>query len=314
MGLHDRTYMRGDDAPPGLRPDRGWPISATIALIVANVAIFLFQLVALNVWGLQWIRPPTDASPGFGPVDAVTYYGHFSTEKVIFGIEFWRFITFQFLHGGWMHLIFNMFGLFMFGRLVEDQLGPKKFLAFYLVCGIFGGLLYLLLNFLGGVLRLGLPLVLAGDPATPLVGASAGVFGIVIACAYISPNTVVQLIFPPIPMKMKTFAYGFVALALVMLLIGSNNAGGEAAHLGGAIAGFYFIRNTHHLIDFFDVLGDSRKPKGPKGRRGRPRVHGGVSQQEVDRVLDKVKVAGIDSLTDKERETLHHATARQRRG
>jgi len=311
MGLHDRDYMQGDQAPRGLRPTGGWPISATWALIIANTAIFVFQLVALNIWGLRWIRPPTDEAPGFGTVDMVTLYGHFSTQEVIFGVEFWRFLTFQFLHGGWMHLIFNMFGLFMFGRLVEDQLGPKKFLAFYLVCGIFGGLLYLVLNFLGGVLGLSLPLVLAGDPATPLVGASAGVFGIVIACAYISPNTVVQLLFPPIPLKMKTFAYGFVALAFIMLLTGSRNAGGEAAHLGGAIAGFYFIRNTHHLIDFFDVLGDSRKPKPSKGR---PRIRGGPSQQEVDRVLDKVKAAGIDSLTDREKESLRHATDRQRRG
>lgn len=309
MGLHDRTYMRGDQAPPGLQPGRsgGWPVSATIGLIIANVAIFLLQIVMMNAVGLKAIN-------GVWPVDPVTYYGHFSTAEVIFGIEFWRFLTFQFIHGGWLHLGFNMFGLFMFGRLVEDQLGPKKFLAFYLVCGIFGGLLYLLLNLLGGVLGLNLPFVLPGNPAVPLVGASAGVYGVVVACAYIAPDSEVQLIFPPIPLKMKWFAYGFVALAFVALVSGSSNAGGEAAHLGGAIAGFYFIRNTHHLIDFFDVLGDSRKPKPPK-RGGRPRGRApSVSQQEVDRVLDKVQASGLGSLTDAEKAVLRQATDRQRRG
>ncbi|MEQ8316904.1 MAG: rhomboid family intramembrane serine protease [Phycisphaerales bacterium] len=298
MGLHDRTYMRGDQAPPGLRPGRsgGLPFSMCTLLIAVNVIIHLIAYVAPGVWA------------------AFFTWGHFSTTEAIFQLGFWRFLTFQFLHGSFIHLAFNMMGIWFLGRLVEDQLGPKKFLAFYLVCGIFGGLMYLLLNLLGGVLGLQVPGLLMNDPATPLIGASAGVFGVVMACAYIAPNSTVQLLFPPIPMKMKFFAYGFVALALVMLLIGSNNAGGEAAHLGGAIAGFYFIRNTHHLIDFFDVLGDSRKPKPPK-RGGRPRGRApSVSQREVDRVLDKVQASGLGSLTDAEKAVLRQATDRQRRG
>ncbi|MEO1279959.1 MAG: rhomboid family intramembrane serine protease, partial [Planctomycetota bacterium] len=158
------------------------------------------------------------------------------------------------------------------------------------------------------------PLLLPNNPATPLIGASAGVYGVVMACAYIAPNATIQLLFPPIPMKMKTFAYGFVALAFVLLLFGTSNAGGQAAHLGGAVAGFFFIRNTHLLIDFFDVLGDSRKPKQPKGPR-RPRGGGGgVSKDEVDAVLAKVQATGLGSLSDREREILRDATERQRRG
>ncbi len=298
MGLHDRTYMRGDQAPPGLRPGRtgGLPFSMCTMLIAINVIIHLIWYVAPDVW------------------QALFTWGHFSTTEAIFRLGFWRFITFQFLHGSLIHLAFNMMGIWFLGRLVEDQLGPKKFLAFYLVCGIFGGLMYLLLNLLGGVIGFQIPGLLMNDPATPLIGASAGVFGVVMACAYIAPNSTVQLLFPPIPMKMKVFAYGFVALALLMLLLGSRNAGGEAAHLGGAIAGFYFIRNTHHLIDFFDVLGDSRKPKPPK-RGGGPRARGpSVSQQEVDRVLEKVQASGLGSLNDAEKAVLRQATDRQRRG
>lgn len=288
--------MQGDNAPPGLRPARGGglPFSMSTMIIAVNVIIELIRYVAPGVWL------------------AMFDWGHFSTTKAIYGVEFWRFLTFQFLHAHLVHLAFNMLGIWFLGRLVEDQLGPKKYLAFYLVCGIFGGLMYLLLNFLGGVIGISLPGLLMNDPATPLIGASAGVFGVVMACAYIAPNAVVQLIFPPIPMKMKTFAYGFVALALVMLLIGTRNAGGEAAHLGGAIAGFYFIRNTHHLIDFFDVFGDSRKPKRPRASK-RPRG-GTISQREIDRVLEKVSATGLGSLTAREREVLRSATDRQRRG
>ena len=288
--------MQGDNAPPGLRPARmgGLPFSMSTLLIAINVIIELFRYVAPGVWL------------------AMAEYGHFSTAKAIFGIEFWRFLTFQFLHANLIHLAFNMLGIWFLGRLVEDQLGPKKYLAFYLVCGIFGAVMYLLLNLLGNVMGLRIPGLLMNDPATPLIGASAGVFGVVMACAYIAPNATVQLLFPPIPMKMKTFAYGFVALALVMLLLGTNNAGGEAAHLGGAIAGFFFIRNTHLLIDFFDVLGDSRKPKMP--RPSKSQGGGGIGQQEVDRVLDKVQASGLGSLSAREREILRNATERQRRG
>lgn len=308
MGLHDRDYMQAENGPPGLRPKRAGrlPISMSMMLIIANVVVFIGQIVAQTIAGGSRMIPP-----GI-PIDPVAFYGHFSTTEAIWpNLEFWRFLTFQFLHGSWHHLLMNMLGIFFLGGIVEEQLGPKKYLAFYLVCGIFGALMYLLLNLLGGVIGIDFPFLLPNHPATPLVGASAGVFGVVMACAYIAPNEVMQLIFPPIPIRMKILAYGFVGVSVVMLFLGSSNAGGEAAHIGGAIAGFYFIRNTHHLIDFFDVFGDSRKPKPPKGR---PRMRGGPSQQEVDRVLDKVKAAGVDSLTDKEKETLHNATARQRRG
>ncbi len=298
MGLHDRAYMQGENGPRGLRPGGGssLPFSMSTLLIAINVIIELFKYVAPGVWSILF------------------QYGHFSTAEAIYGIEFWRFLSFQFLHANLMHLAFNMMGIWFLGRLVEDQLGPKKYLAFYLVCGIFGGVMYLVLNFLGSVVGINFPLLLPNDPATPLIGASAGVYGVVMACAYIAPNATIQLLFPPIPMKMKTFAYGFVALAFVLLLFGTRNAGGQAAHLGGAIAGFFFIRNTHLLIDFFDVLGDSRKPKQPKGPR-RPRGGGGgVSKDEVDAVLAKVQATGLGSLSDREREILRDATERQRRG
>jgi membrane associated rhomboid family serine protease len=140
-------------------------------------------------------------------------WGHFSTALGFFGLQLWRFITFQFLHAGPTHLLFNMFGLWVFGGMVEQYLGSRRYLAFYLTCGIFGAVCYLILNFLGNLFP-GTATVLLNDSIhTPLVGASAGVFGVILACAYIAPNAMVMLIFPPVPLKLKWLAYAYVAFA-----------------------------------------------------------------------------------------------------
>lgn len=256
------------------------------------------------------VRPPLDA------------LGHFSTQKAFLEMQVWRFVTFQFLHANIYHIFFNMFGLYIFGGVVERYLGSRRYLAYYLVTGIFGGVLYLILNLLGFVVARAfgvssVPGLLLYQTTVPLVGASAGVFGVIMACAKIEPDSVVQMIFPPVSLRMKTLAYGFVGLALFNLLFTGKNAGGEAAHIGGAIAGFYFIRNSHLLADFFDVLSDSRKPSKP----GKPPRSGwswlrasapAVPSSEVDRILAKVRESGISSLTEKEKKILADDTNRLR--
>lgn len=281
------------------------------------------------------VRTVVDASTGhvinFGVyriMDPLTAYGHFSTNKILgseredrrwrLDLQVWRLITFQFLHAGVAHLAFNMLGLYFFGGIVEQQLGSRRYLAFYLVCGIFGGIGYLVLNGLGvaagamGASRV--PFLLIQDPGMPLVGASAGVFGVIMACAYIAPDLRVQLIFPPIPMRLKTMAYAYVVIAAANLFLGGRNAGGDAAHLGGAIAGFFFIRNAHLLRDFFDVWSDSRRPRArrPALRLATPEPEtGDPMEREVDRILDKVRAFGSESLSESEKQTLRRATARR---
>lgn len=239
-------------------------------------------------------------------MDPIKAFGFFSTATGFMKLEVWRLVTFQFLHANLTHLLFNMFGLFIFGGVVEQYLGRKRYLAYYLVCGIFGGLTYLMLNLLG-FFGIKIPFVLINDVHTPLVGASAGVFGVIIACAYIIPNSVVQLIFPPIPLKMKWLAYGYVALAAFNLFRSGQNAGGDAAHVGGALAGYFFIRNSHLLRDFFDVFKDSRKEPG--GLRSKRVI---TETGEVDRVLDKVKEKGVGSLSEKEKRILQQETKKRR--
>ncbi len=227
---------------------------------------------------------------------------YMSTDHAIWGLHYWRFIGFQFLHANFQHLLFNMIGLFFFGPLVEQYLGGKRYLAFYLLCGIFGAILYLILNLGGYMFAEAIPGLLFNDTATPLVGASAGVFGVLLAGAFLAPNVRVLLFFI-IPMRLSTMAYGLVLLALFTVFFGRDNAGGEAAHLGGAAAGWYFIRNPHHLNGFFDFLGKA----DPTSKHFALRVNG-TKQADIDRILDKIHKKGLNSLSNKEKKILHDAS------
>jgi len=304
MGIYDRDYERGSAREGGALSLRMFSFNTWI--IIINAAVFV--LMAL--------------SPRLAQV--LFDYGNFSTFSLVPRLQVWRLITFQFLHAGILHIFFNMFGLWVFGGMVERHLGFKKYGAFYLMCGICGALMYLILNGLG-LLAVKLfnvqsaPFLLIINHTTPLVGASAGVFGVIVACAYIAPNAIVQLIFPPVPLRLKVMAYAYVGIAAFNLVVGGDNKGGDAAHIGGAIAGYFFIRNSHLLLDFFDVFGDSR-PKGPKPRVApaarRTPLFGGAkapSSAEIDRVLDKVRNEGLASLSEGERRMLRDATEAQRR-
>lgn len=232
-------------------------------------------------------------------------WGHFSTGKAFLELQVWRFVTFQFLHANLTHLLFNMLGLWFVGWLVEEYLGRRRYLAFYLTCGIFGAVSYLALNFIGYLVKLGgvapglmdsIPALLFDDIYTPLVGASAGVFGVLMAAAFIAPTSIVD-VFLIIPMKMRTAVYLFLAFAALNLLRVGQNAGGDAAHVGGAIAGYYFIRHMHLLRDFFDFVG------APRERTRRE------ASAETDRILDKIRREGMASLTDAEKRELQRSTA-----
>jgi hypothetical protein len=199
-----------------------------------------------------------------------------------------------------------MIGLYFFGPLVEHYLGGKRFLAFYLLCGIFGAVLYLILNLGGYVFGDNVPGLLFNDTSTPLVGASAGVFGILLAGAFLAPKVKV-LVFFIIPMKLSTMAYLLVCFAVFTVIFGKNNAGGEAAHLGGAAAGWYFIRNPHHLNGFFDFLGKADPTSKHFAWKDR-----GTSQRDIDRILDKIHKKGLNSLSTKEKKILHEASRKGR--
>lgn len=222
------------------------------------------------------------------------------------GFEFWRLLGYMFLHADATHLFFNMLGLYFFGAVVEHHLGRKRYLAFYLLCGIFGALLYMMLN-LGGIAAgsfgWSIPGLLPNSPYAPLIGASAGVFGVIMAGAYLIPNEIVYLFFV-LPMRLATLAYGLIVVAVATVLLNGSNAGGEAAHLGGAIAGAWFIRRPHQLHGFFDLLGRA-DPTSRSNRARKARRSGTLGEQaELDRLLAKVRERGLGGLTEAERRRL----------
>lgn len=238
---------------------------------------------------------------------------HFSTKRVIGGAELWRLVGFQFLHADLFHLLFNMIALYFFGPLIERVLGGKRYLAFYLLCGVAGGLMYLVLNLAGYVWvgSMGLPAIpglLFNATGTPLIGASAGVFGVLVGGAFLAPNVMV-LVFFILPMRLATMAWILIIISVVSIFFGTDNAGGEAAHLGGAIAGFGFIRHPDRLHRFFDWLGrfdpTSRHFRSkPVGAATKPRT------DEIDRILAKISRDGLQSLTAREKKLLQEASRR----
>jgi len=238
---------------------------------------------------------------------------HFSTKKVIGGAELWRLIGFQFLHADLFHLLFNMIALYFFGPLIERVLGGKRYLAFYLLCGVAGGLMYLILNLAGYVWvgSLGLPALpglLFNATGTPLIGASAGVFGVLVGGAFLAPNVMV-LVFFIIPMRLATMAWVLIIISVLSIFIGTDNAGGEAAHLGGAIAGFGFIRHPERLHRFFDWLGRF-DPTSRHFRSKSALVAGTPRTDEIDRILAKISRDGLRSLTAREKKLLQEASRR----
>ncbi|MGH7176401.1 MAG: rhomboid family intramembrane serine protease [Tepidisphaeraceae bacterium] len=232
MGIYDRDYYR--TPPPQVGAFQMWTV--TTWLIVINVAVYivnsLIGSIVVDEYGQRYLVHP------------LFDLGYFSVATALARFQIWRFLTFQFLHGGLTHLLFNMFSLYFFGPLIEAYLGRRRFLAFYLLCGIGGPILYVILWAIG---------ILGSSEYVPLVGASAGIFGVLIAAAQVAPNATV-LIYGAIPARLRTLAWILLAVAVFTVFSygqsGRGNAGGEAAHLGGAAVGFLLIRKPQVLNVF----------------------------------------------------------------
>jgi membrane associated rhomboid family serine protease len=216
-----RMRLAGDwngPPPPLSRRMRWW--SATQWLIAVNVAAFVAQILG---------------------GDAVTDHATFSIDAALFGLQLWRWVSSAFVHADPTHLIVNMIALWAFGPTVEARLGKPRFVAFYLLSGLGGVLGYLLLwrtSFLDVT------------PSTELLGASGCIFGLVAAAAHLSPNRRIRWIFPPVEMRFITVCWIYVGWAVLNVAKHGPNAGGDAAHLGGAAVGFVLVRN----LSWFSAL------------------------------------------------------------
>lgn len=148
----------------------------------------------------------------------------------------WQLLTFQVLHAGPGHLIFNMLWFFMLGQIVEPMLGKRRFITLYIAGGIAGGLTFLLFQ-----------LIVPQFEEGTLVGASAGILAIMSAAVCIAPRMIIRFWFPPVGIQLWVLFVAVIILALLTLRIGGWNSGGEAAHLGGAVAGLALYKNRRLL-------------------------------------------------------------------
>jgi len=292
MSWRDRDYNQ--DGFSGSRGGFGGRLgggSVVTWLLGINCVVFLLDGVLSS--GVR----TSGASP--------TYWGNFNVAQGLYGLQLWRWVTYQFLHHGFMHILFNMIGLYFFGPMLERWWGSRRFLAFYLLCGVSGAAVMTLLSFIPGLILVG--------PHTTLVGASGSLFGILAGAAVLFPHQRVMLLIPPIPMTMRTMALLFMGLAFLSVMAGTPNAGGQATHLGGALLGFVLVKNARWL-DWADRFSPSAIQHGVnKGRFERKRKRELADRAEVDRILDKVRDKGLASLTRKEKRVLNEATERQKR-
>lgn len=220
----------------------------------------------------------------------------------------WSMLSYAFLHGSFLHLLFNMLGLFMFGPPVEGRLGGTRFIRLYFIAALGGAALSLAFAAISG-------------PGI-IIGASAAVFGVMLAFVLEWPNAPI-LVFPlPVPVRAKWLVVFIAAMSLVAGLTGAERGVAHLAHLGGFAAALLYLRGTS-LLRF-------ARRQAPQGRASAVLVHqsGAVEGRvlpfgppqrhgtdmgtlaEVDRVLDKISAGGLSSLTPDERRFLDDISKR----
>lgn len=236
-----------------------------VALLVANAGMFL----------LQMLFPQVTRYLAFYPWEVLRHP--------------WTPITYMFLHGGFMHILFNMWALYLFGPRVEERLGSQRFLGLYFVSGLTGALLSFL------------------TPQAGVIGASGAVFGVFFAFAKFWPRAQI-FIWGILPVEARTLV---VVGTVLSLWLGYTGGGGVAhfAHLGGYVGAWIFLRlaERYSPAAVFKARAapvqkktvsqhDVSRWRSIRGRELHP-----VNREELDRILDKISTSGLDSLTTQER-------------
>lgn len=248
--------------------------------------------------------------------------------------KIYQFITYQFMHGGWWHLFFNMWSLMIFGNAVEQQVGTKRFVWYYLLCGIGAALVNQAMSWMGII-----------SPAQ-LVGASGAIYGVMAAAAFFFPNAKLFIIPIPFPIKLK-YLVGFYTLVEMYIGITSIDRVAHFAHLGGILVGAIILfiwkmqakqqkqrgyyryssstKDSHYDKDegmwakMKKGFGGKRTPKMrvTNVRETNYADHQYNEQkrqnnEEIDRILDKIRKNGYQNLSDSEKATLFNASKAMR--
>jgi membrane associated rhomboid family serine protease len=272
-------------------------------LLIINLAVFFIQVITQNIVVGGSILENT----------IIRYFGLIPFNS-IYSFFPWQLITYQFLHGGFSHIFFNMLMLWMFGMEIENIMGSTKFLVFYLIAGVGGGLLQLLLGGSGG----------------PIIGASGAVFGVMVAFAMYFPNRLIYIYFL-LPVKAK---YMIVFLMVIEFMsVGNTDFTAHLAHLGGAIVGFSFIMlDRQRNFNFDNILNKFKSSKtfneNPFGKKSsgfsfgkrdveeadfyeinsKSKSDDKIDQEVIDQILDKISKSGYQNLTEKEKKILFEAS------
>ncbi len=271
--------------------------SALTRLIYINLGVFLlikllgviFYLGGIPFYLVEWLSVPSNPE--------------------ILLQRFWTPVTYMFLHSGFLHLLFNILGLYWFGKLFLYRFEGDKLLSVYLLGGLSGALLYVLaFNIFPAFVSVN----------AILLGASASVFAILVAIAVYDPQREIHLFFIG-RFPLKYIAAFYVVLSIIG--ISASNPGGNLAHLGGAAWGWFYIAQLRKgkdrgsgLVAFIDKIGDWFKPKerlkvtfkqqAPPRDDYEYNRQQNIQQEEINRILDKIAQSGYESLTKKEKEIL----------
>ena len=255
--------------------------------------------------------------------------------------HFYQLFTYMFMHGGWSHLFVNMFALWMFGCVVENTWGGKKFLFYYIVCGVGAGLMQEGAQFINYAMEgmaaynnvhtadgLYMPMAQFLNSWTT-VGASGAIYAILLAFGMLYPEERIFIIPIPFPIKAKWFVLFYVAVELFSAMSTSNDGVAHCAHLGGMLFGYLLIKywRNHPQVSSFedwnrrssafsrfkDALGKRNRENFTFHRNDKFKGYNHatdddekevVKQAEIDRILDKIRKSGYDSLTTEEKQKL----------
>lgn len=283
------------------------PNNGLVQIILLNVILFVVMIILKVVFTLS----------GFsGLYDSISSQLMLPADFKEYIFQPWSIITYFFFHEGFLHIIFNLLFLYWFGRIIQDFLGNNRLISLYVIGGIIGGLFFMLMYNV-------VPYYSDRIDGSLMLGASAGVFAVVVGAATFMPNHTFMLLFLG-PVRIKYIALFYVLLSLSRTI--GSNAGGELAHIGGAIVGFFFIRQLQNgndlgvpVIQTIDWVRDLFKPR-PKikvthrnttSTKSRPAPKPSMSQtdqDEIDAILDKISERGYESLTKEEKQKLFNAS------
>lgn len=282
MSWGDRRYAY-DEPGYGSGGMRSWlgglptPGKAVKWIMIANTAMFIVCLA-------------TGGSTGF------LYQTLEMRADLVARGQIWRLFTFTYLHDQSTigHIFFNMLGLYFLGINLERTWGSRRFFTFYTLGGFVAVLMYLFVTWVGWL-----------DTHSPLVGASGGVLAVLGVCAVLFPSIQIILFFFPVPIR--TAVIIFTVFYAFNLLTRGSNAGGDACHLAGMAFGVAWGYRGRRWMNAWDSW-----RQGVTARAGKSRARAAADlQTEVDRILEKVHNAGVQSLTRREKAILEEATRRQ---